>query len=157
MMDWLQRFTPREQLSLLALALVLVLWSAWQLLWSPLHEAREEQARRNEVTAVVLQRVDAMVSEILQLREAGEGGSRPGNLTSLINRSTGEFDLAVSRLQPNSRGEVQVRLEAAAFDDLLQWLYRLESEAGVLVNEVALSAAGAPGRVNATLRLAQGA
>ena len=137
--------------------MVLVLYAGYRLLWSPLHEARDDLLQRNAATAVVLQRVDAMVSEILALRDTGQAKDGRGNLTRLINRSTQEFAIAVSRLQPNSRGEVQVRLEAAAFDDLLRWLHRLEAEAGVLVNDVALSRAGAPGRVNATVRLAQGA
>jgi len=154
-MRWLERFTPREQLSLLLLALALIAWAGWMLLWTPLRDARNEMAQRNDATAVVLQRVDAMVSEILALRESG-GGARRGNLVALINRSTGATGLAVSRLQPNSRGEVQVRFEAAAFDDLLAWLYGLEHEEGVIVGEVAISRAGTPGRVNATVRLGQG-
>ena len=154
-MRWLERFTPREQLSLLLMALAVIAWAGWMLLWTPLRDARNEMAQRNDATAVVLQRVDAMVSEILALRESG-GAGRRGNLVALINRSTGAAGLAVSRLQPNSRGEVQVRFEAAAFDDLLAWLHRLENEEGVIVGEVAISRAGTPGRVNATVRLGQG-
>jgi type II secretory pathway component PulM len=155
-MRWLERFTPREQLSLLLMALALIAWAGWMLLWTPLRDARNEMAQRNDATAVVLQRVDAMVSEILALRASGGGTGQRGNLVALINRSTGVAGLAVSRLQPNSRGEVQVRFEAAAFDDLFAWLHRLESEQGVIVGEVAISRAGTPGRVNATVRLGQG-
>ncbi|MEQ8264278.1 type II secretion system protein M [Pseudohaliea sp.] len=154
-MRWLERFTPREQLSLLLMALAVIAWAGWMLLWAPLRDARNEMAQRNDATAVVLQRVDAMVSEILALRASGGAGQR-GNLVALINRSTGAAGLAVSRLQPNSRGEVQVRFEAAAFDDLLSWLHRLETEEGIIVGEVAISRAGTPGRVNATVRLGQG-
>ena len=156
-MRWLDRFTPREQLSLLLLALAMAAWVGWMLLWTPLRDARNDMAQRNEATAVVLQRVDAMVSEILALRADGSGGQRRGNLVALINRSTGAAGLAVSRLQPNSRGEVQVRFEAAVFDDLFAWLHRLESEEGILVAEVAISRTATPGRVDATVRLGQGA
>ena len=97
-MRWLERFTPREQLSLLLMALALVAWSGWMLLWTPLRDARNEMAQRNDATAVVLQRVDAMVSEILALRESGSGAGQRGNLVALINRSTGAAGLAVSRL-----------------------------------------------------------
>jgi len=156
-MRWLDRFTPREQLSLLLMGLAVAAWVGWMLLWTPLRDARNEMAQRNDATAVVLQRVDAMVSEILALRAGGNGGQRRGNLVALITSSTGAAGLAVSRLQPNSRGEVQVRFEAAAFNDLFAWLHRLESEEGILVAEVAISRAGTPGRVNATVRLGQGA
>ncbi|KGE05370.1 General secretion pathway protein M [Pseudohaliea rubra DSM 19751] len=139
------------------MGLAVIAWAGWMLLWMPLRDARNEMALRNDATAVVLQRVDAMVSEILALRADGGATGQRGNLVSLINRSTAAAGLAVSRLQPNSRGEVQVRFEAAAFDDLFAWLHRLESEEGILVAEVAISRAGTPGRVNATVRLGQGA
>ena len=156
-MRWLERFSPREQLSLLLLGLAVIAWASWMMLWTPLRDARDEMAQRNDATAVVLQRVEAMVSEILALRADGGGAGQRGNLVALINRSTSAAGLAVSRLQPNSRGEVQVRFEAAVFDDLLAWLHRLENEEGVIVGEVAISRAGTPGRVNATVRLDLGA
>ena len=56
---------------------------------------------------------------------------------------------------PNSRGEIQVRFEAAEFDDLLQWLYEMESVEGLLVREASITQTGSSGRVNATVRLAQ--
>ena len=65
------------------------------------------------------------------------------------------YQLQVSRLQPNSRGEIQVRLEGAAFDDLLAWLHDMEQGEGLLVREVSITQAGTVGRVNATVRVAQ--
>jgi type II secretory pathway component PulM len=63
--------------------------------------------------------------------------------------------LQVSRLQPNSRGDIQVRLENAVFDDLLAWLDDVENREGLLVTEIAITRSGATGRVNATIRIAQ--
>ena len=74
---------------------------------------------------------------------------------SLINRSTSSFGLQVNRLQPNSRGEVQVRLENAAFDDLVAWLHQMEYRESLIVQEVSITPGGGSGRVNATVRLAQ--
>jgi type II secretory pathway component PulM len=98
-----------------------------------------------------------MVSEVMQLRDSdGRGGAGTRrNLTSLINQSTARQQLQVTRLQPNSRGEIQVRLEAAAFDDLLLWLYEMEHAQALLVREVSITQAGSAGRVNATVRIAQ--
>ena len=127
------------------------------LVWSPLAGQRDRLENQNRGVAASLQRVDVMVSEVLQLR-AEEGGSTGGarrNLTSLINQSTARLQLAVTRLQPNSRGEIQVRFESAAFDDLLQWLHEMESGEGLLVREASITQAGSSGRVNATVRLAQ--
>ncbi len=154
--QWFSRFTAREQVSLLVLVATLAVFVAYHLIWSPVGAARDEMVRRNLASAESLQRVSAMVSEIAQRRESGDSGSQGRSITALVNQSSLEQGLTVTRLQPNSRGEVQVRFEAAAFDALMRWLYQLESGEGALVTELSLSESGTPGRVNATVRVAGG-
>jgi type II secretory pathway component PulM len=153
--SWYAGLTQREQLSLLVMALALGLYLVYVLLVAPLGHARDQLALQNQGVAESLQRVDVMVSQIMALRDSGAGRKQRRNLTSLINRSTSAANLQVSRLQPNSRGEIQVRMEGAAFDDLVAWLYGAEHRDGLLVQEVSITQAGAAGRVNATVRLAQ--
>lgn len=156
MNSWYSSLNQREQLSLLLLAAAVGMYLAYVLAWSPLASSRDELIVRNQGVASSLLRVDAMVSEVLLLRESGAGNSSKRNLTSLINQSTSRMNLQVSRLQPNSRGELQVRLENASFDDVLAWLYEMEYSQGLLVREVSLTSSGSAGRVNASIRLAQG-
>ena len=151
-----QTFSTRDQASLLVLAAVLLVYLVYMLVWSPLSSLRDDMARRNVATAESLQRVDAMVSEIIELRDSGAAANTQRNLTSLVNRATTRLGLPVSRLQPNRRGEIQVRLEGAAFDNLLTWLHELEYREGLLVLEASISQAGSAGRVNATVRVGQG-
>lgn len=158
MRQWFFRFTGREQVSLLALAAALVIFLSYHLLWSPLAAARDDMAQRNAATAESLQRVSAMVSEITRQRDAGSDARSGGrSVTALVNQSALAQGLAVTRLQPNSRGEVQVRFEAAAFDALVRWLHQLETVEGALITELSLTESGTPGRVNATVRVAGGA
>lgn len=155
MKAWFAQLNQREQMSVLALGLAVALYLIYVLLWSPLASKRDSLEVQNHNVAGTLQRVDAMVSELLHLRDTGvQAGSRR-NLTSLINQSTSRMQLQVSRLQPNSRGEIQVRMENAAFDDVLAWLHEMEYREGLLVREVSITQAGAVGRVNATVRIAQ--
>jgi type II secretory pathway component PulM len=153
--EWFAGLNQREQLSLFVLGIALLLYLLYMLAWAPLAERREELALQNESVAESLQRVDAMVSEIMRLREGGVASTARRNLTSLVNQSTGRHGLQVSRLQSNSRGDIQVRLENAVFDDLLAWLDDVENREGLLVTEIAITRAGASGRVNATIRIAQ--
>ena len=95
------------------------------------------------------------LSQLMQLRESGAQPGAQRNLTSVINQSTRRLELPVSRLQPNSRGDIQVRLENAAFDDMVAWLHEMEYREGLLVREVSVTQAGTVGRVNATIRIAQ--
>lgn len=155
MRQWFASLNQREQMSVMALSVALVLYLLFQFVWVPLDARRDSLAQQNIAVAESLVRVDAMVSELNQLRESGASVGAKRNLTSLINQSTSQLQLAVSRLQPNSRGEIQVRLENAAFDDILKWLHTMEYREGLLVREVSITQAGATGRVNATVRMAQ--
>lgn len=156
MNKWYSSLNQREQLSLLLLSGAVGIYLLYMLLWSPLASSRDDMILRNEGVAASLIRVDAMVSEVLLLRDSGVGSTSKRNLTSLINQSTSRMNLQLSRLQPNSRGELQVRLENASFDDILAWLYEMEYTQGLLVREVSLTQSGSAGRVNASIRLAQG-
>jgi general secretion pathway protein M len=155
MKGWFLQHNQREQVSLLVLAFALGLYLLYMLVWSPLDSMRDKLEVQNRGVAETLQRVDAMVSEVMQIRDSGTGTSSRRNLTSLINKSTGRLGLQVSRLQPNARGEIQVRLESAAFDTVLLWLHEMEFREGLLVREVSITQAGSAGRVNATVRIAQ--
>jgi len=155
MKDWFAQLSQRDQMSLLVLAVVLVLYLLYMLVWSPLDSKRDDLALQNTAIAESRVRVDAMVSEVLQLRQSGAKPGAKRNLTSVINASTSRLQLPVIRLQPNSRGEIQVRVENASFDDTLQWLYEMEYKEGLLVREVSLTQTGSVGRVNATVRIAE--
>jgi general secretion pathway protein M len=155
MKDWLSQLSQRDQMSLLALAIALALYLLYVFVWSPLDARRDELAMQNSAIAASRVRVDAMVSELLQLRQSGNKAGAQRNLTTVINASTSRLQLPVIRLQPNSRGEIQVRVENATFDDVLQWLYEMEYKEGLLVQEVSLTQTGTVGRVNVTVRIAE--
>jgi general secretion pathway protein M len=155
MKDWFAQLNQREQMSLFILSLAVGLYLLFVLLWSPLAGKRDALEVQNSAIAGSLARVDAMVSELLQLRDGGASVNTRRNLTSLINQSTSRMELQVSRLQPSSRGDIQVRLENASFDDVLEWLHEMEYREGLLVREVSVTQAGSAGRVNATVRIAQ--
>ena len=156
MNKWYASLKQREQLSLLLLAAAMGIYLVYVVIWSPLSNNRDEMFLQNQSVATSLVRVDTMVSEVLLLRESGAGKSKKRNLSALINQSTNRMNLKVSRLQPNSRGEIQVRLENVSFDDFLAWLYEMEYGEGLFLREISVTRSGSLGRVNASVRLAQG-
>ena len=153
---WFAKYKPREQVSLLVLALAVVLFIGYSTVWQPLARLRTDTAERNQGLSAVLQRVDNMVSQISALKDSGASVRPDRNIAAVINATTDSYQLQVLRMQPNSRGEVQVRFENAAFDDLSGWLHTMENQQGLVAREVAISQAGAAGRVNATIRIGQG-
>ena len=155
MKEWLSQLNQREQLSLLLLGLALLLYLLYTLVLSPLESQQEQLAAQNRAVTESQGRVDAMVSQLLQLRQGGAKAGAKRNLTSVINQSTSRLQLPVMRLQPNSRGEIQVRSENASFNDVLKWLNEMEYTESLLVREVSVTPAASAGRVNITVRIAE--
>lgn len=155
MKQWFLRFTPREQLALLVMALVVAAYLLVVAAVLPLERARAQLLDTNAATAAVLQRVDNLASAIMAQREAGSGPARSRNLTALLNTSAEAAGLRITRLQPDSRGAVQVRLESVPFSPLLQWMHALELSEGLVIEELSVSQAGSVGIVSATLRVNQ--
>ena len=155
MKEWFSQLNQREQLSLLLLGLALLLYLLYILVLSPLESQREQLMAQNSAVTQSQGRVDAMVSQLLQLRQGGAKAGAKRNLTSVINQSTSRLQLPVMRLQPNSRGEIQVRIENASFNDVLKWLNEMEYTESLLVREVSVTPAASAGRINITVRIAE--
>lgn len=82
-------------------------------------------------------------------RDAGEGV--PQAQLSTINRSAGEFDLPLRRIQPDGDGFV-VHIESRPFGSVIAWMETLETQHGIRVVNASIDA-DKPGYVNARLTL----
>lgn len=149
---WFEALSRRDQVALLMLGGALLLWLFFQLVVIELDGRRARLTRANQMLAEQLVRVDYKVEQLSGLR--ADGGGRQVNLTQTLSQTSDALGLAVKRLQPNSRGEVQIRFEGVAFDGLLQFLEEIEGSLGLRVMDASVSSAGRDGGVNATLRVA---
>jgi general secretion pathway protein M len=154
MRQWFGRLPARDQVAVLILVVFLAGFLLVKGIVLPLNKEQERLRQANHDVAAALSRVDVKASQLIALR-AGEGGAQR-NLSSLITAASEAQGLQVQRLQPNSRGEVQVRFEGVDFDRLLQWFDQIEYDDNLVVIDVALSLGGRLGGVNATVRVAQG-
>ena len=138
-------------MALMILAAVLGVWVFIQVIFVELDGRRQRLMAGNEALASTLSRIDLKVEQLAALRAAGGGVQI--NLTRTLSQLSEALGLPVKRLQPNSRGEVQIRFEGVAFDGLLQFLERVEGSSGLIVVDGSISSAGNNGGVNATLRV----
>ena len=152
MRQWFQSLPSRDQIALMALVAALGLWIFVQLIFIELDGRRDRLTQGNQALAEKLIRVDLKVEQLAALR-AGGGGQKV-NLIRTLSQASEAKGLAVKRLQPNSRGEVQIRFEGVAFDNLLQFLEQIEGVSGLAVLDATVSSAGRNGGVNATFRVA---
>ena len=138
-------------MALMILAAVLGFWVFIQAIFVELDGRRERLTASNEALVLKLSRIDLKVEQLAALRSAG--GGVQVNLTRTLSQLSEALGLSVKRLQPNSRGEVQIRFEGVAFDGLLQFLEQIEGSSGLVVIDGSISNAGNNGGVNATLRV----
>jgi len=150
---WFAGLRPREQWSVVTLALALALYLPYRGLWVPLARDHAAVSQQNAVLAQSLLRVDALAAQLRARRAQETRIPTQRNLNALVNQSTLQFGLQVARLQPNSRGEIEVRLDNAPLPALLRWLHHLEQEQALPLIELALSQTVQDGRVNATIRI----
>ena len=138
-------------MALMILAAVLSVWVFIQVIFVELDGRRQRLTAGNEALASTLSRIDLKVEQLAVLR--ADGGGVQVNLTRTLSQLSETLGLPVKRLQPNSRGEVQIRFEGIAFDGLLQFLEQIEGSSGLVVVDGSISSAGNNGGVNATLRV----
>ncbi len=152
MKQWFESLSRRDQIALLMLAGALLLWTYTQLIFIELDGRRERLVQGNAALAEKLVRVDLKVAQLAALRSGK--GSQPVNLTRTLSQASDASGLPVKRLQPNSRGEVQIRFESVPFDGVLRFLEQVEGISQLSVVDASISSAGKNGGVNATLRIA---
>lgn len=154
MKDMFFNMTRREQIYVLVMVAAVGLWLLFTFALAPASAAREAMKASNESAIMLLARVDAKATELIRIRQEGSTQNN-GSLVSAVSRSSELAGLPVRRLQPNSRGEVQVRYEAVDYDDLARWLYQVEMVEGLVVVEASITQAGRSGGVNASVRVAR--
>lgn len=154
MKDMFFNMTRREQIYVLVMVAAVGLWLLFTVALAPASAAREAMKASNESAINLLARVDAKATELIRIRQEGSTQNN-GSLVSAVSRSSELAGLPVRRLQPNSRGEVQVRYEAVDYDDLARWLYQVEMVEGLVVVEASITQAGRSGGVNASVRVAR--
>lgn len=148
-----QQLSMRDQKMLAILAGVLLLYLLYQTFLHPLATSNARLAAQNTAAQNSVAEMTQMAAQLrtLQQTQLSSGGGE--NLTQLVDRSVAANQLHMSRFQPGSSGDVQVRLDNVSFDQTLRWLNELESGNGVAVRELVVAPGAGSGLVNVSVRL----
>lgn len=145
---WWDERQARERVLIAGLAAVLTVFVILNVFWRPVH-----QARQNAITEIRL--YDALA---VRLKAAGPtlrapiGTGPVGPPQAIVTSTAGEAALAIRQIEQQGT-QTRVVLDGADFVKLVQWLERLEREAGLSVADAELERQAAPGVVNARLAL----
>ena len=111
-------------------------------IWIPVTEFQQRERER----AIAVQ----SLFEWITLNRSDLAGLAIGKMPALIQRlpagkaiakvtnSAAQFNIVLSRLQPEADGTVSVSVEQQSFDKLIRWLALLEQEQQCVVERVAL-------------------
>lgn len=154
-LNLLNKYNRREQVMILGCGIAVVLYLVWLLLLTPIQKKRDQLYQANTSSTQTLGRVQILAAQIQQLRAQGSANANE-NINGLIDSSLRANGLQMTGLQPGSNGEVRVRLDRAAYEPLMQWLYEMEYKQGITVTDLSLASTNDPGQVTVNLRLQRG-
>ncbi len=150
-----QQLSMRDQGMLALLAGALALYVLYQVLLHPLAAANQRLENQNATAQKSLAAVTQMAAQlrVLQQTQTQTTSAQNENITQLVDRTVAANSLRMSRFQPGSSGDVQVRLDNMPFDQVLRWLNELEATEAVTIRELVIAPGSATGLVNVSARL----
>ncbi len=144
---------PREKAAALFIAAFLLVLILVTLVWSPIRSYHEDALARRDAQLGLVQHMRASEQRARDSKEGAQ--SRPAG-QSLITEVSGAAQLAgikPNRLQPEGSDEVSVWFDSVPFDDLIDWIVRLNDEHGISIRVISIDRQDTPGTVNARIVL----
>ena len=120
---------------------------------APMSESIDNLQRQNQAAALTLAEVRQLADEYQRLQGKTTAVKQTGSLTQVVDVTVKNNQLKMSRFQPSSSGDAQVRFENAPFNNVVAWLNELEVENSVLIKDISVTPGTASGLVNVSVRL----
>lgn len=155
MKAWWQGLAQRERRLLLAGSALAALMLWFGALFAPLQEARDAWRERAEAADASLRWMQAAAGELGRRPQGPALVADRRSLLARVDEGARSAGLGTSllRVEPLSNGRVRVQLQAAPFDQLVDWLQPLGAQ-GVRVEELSVQRSSGVGLVDARITLA---
>lgn len=135
------------------LIVVLVYFSFWRALVDE-HQQLDQQY---SVSKQRLQKVEQLVREYKALNKAG--GSKQvaprENLSKIADSSAANNQLLIKRYQPTANGGAQLRFENVVFENVIGWLYEMETVLNISLQDISITNGREESLVNVSVRLSK--
>jgi general secretion pathway protein M len=143
---WWQSIAIREQQLVGFCAVVLVIGIVYWGIWAPISNAQEAAERDNIAAQKTLNYVKQSANKITGLKQAGAQAKVPGSLSSIVNQTAGQYQLEITRMQPQG-DKIQLWMDDVPFDALLGYLNDLVTQKGLTLDSVDLTESDVAGFV----------
>jgi general secretion pathway protein M len=146
MKQWWQQLNSREQKLVAAMGTVFCIFLLYSFIWQPLNEGLDKSIKKLARQQALLTWVNGNTERYQQMNASGPANS--GSLSSIVNRTASDYQITVTRMQPQGDDLIQVWIDEVAFQHLLTWLEQLSVSEGLQVKGIDLSRAEQPGVVS---------
>lgn len=144
--------SQRDQLLVKIFAVVIGLLLLYQVILSPCMAYMSEAQSRYKQRLGDNEWIESKLPEAKAAFANSSSSNREGSLLSLASSSASEFSLNFNRFEPMGDDRVRLWLERVSFDDVVQWLAKLEQEQGVSTSDISIDS-NQVGFVNVRLTL----
>jgi len=144
--SWWQGLNLREQRLLLFTSSAFSVFLLYSVVWLPLNEhlAQTEQKLANR--QALLAWVTDNTARYQKVKSSDGGKQTSGSLSGIINRTANQYQLTITRMQPQV-DSVQVWLDSASFTSLLFWFEHLANNESLQVQAIDLVQSDTQGEV----------
>lgn len=142
-----QKLNPKEQKLLLVMAAVIGIFIFYSFIWQPLNSGIVKAEKKLASQQELLLWVHEKTSIVKASNQSGRSNKRQGSLSSIVNTTAQQNNIAITRIQPQG-DNIQVWIDEAVLDRFLPWIEQLAIVEGLQVVSVDLSATDRPGVVN---------
>jgi type II secretory pathway component PulM len=150
--NWQQR--PSSEQRVLILVAVLMICSAFYLLVAdPLMAWREKENKRVITSQREYTEMIPLVSRLQKQQSAGVAVTE--GLAGQIDKSLQENGLSMRGFQPGQNNDARLRLSDVNYESLIQWLYDVEYNYSLTLEELSISQAKTAGLLMASIRVKQ--
>jgi general secretion pathway protein M len=160
MKEWWQARTPEEHLALIIGTAAVLLLLIYLLLWRPFSQALEKKVQLVENQQLTLSWMQDNLDLVKRLRsqQRGSGARTNEALLTLVDRTAKKSDLRqqIQRIKPQGENAVQLWIEQAPFDTVIEWLGQLTQSHAIEIDSLSIDRQEKPGLVNARLVLQRG-
>ncbi|NQZ20820.1 MAG: type II secretion system protein M [Colwellia sp.] len=134
---WWQQLKTSEQRLVAIMAIVVIGFLFFSLIWQPLNEGITKAQQKIGRQQTLLTEVQEGTQRYQQAKRNGGSGQSSGSLSSIVNQSAGRHNITITRLQPQA-DDLQVWIDEVPFSQLLGWLEFLANREGLLVKSIDL-------------------
>lgn len=125
--------------------------------WRSLADEHQQLDQQYSVSKQRLQKVEQLVREYKALNKAGSSKkvTTRANLSKIADNSAANNQLLIKRYQPTANGGAQLRFENVVFENVIGWLYEMETVHNISLQDISITNGREESLVNVSVRLSK--